>query len=69
MFGGGANDTAYDVNIIIPEDKLNSLGLTLSSIASTIRSFNLDQPIGNFALGDKNMTIVLSERIKITRLS
>lgn len=53
MFGGGANDTAYDVNIIIPEDKLNSLGLTLSSIASTIRSFNLDQPIGNFALGDK----------------
>ncbi|NRH21231.1 efflux RND transporter permease subunit [Candidatus Gracilibacteria bacterium] len=51
--GGGSNSTTYDVNIIIPEDKLSALGLTLSSIAGVIRSFNLDQPIGNFALGDK----------------
>ncbi len=51
--GGGGNETSYDVEIIIPADKLASLGLTLPSIASTIRSANLDQPIGNYALGDK----------------
>ncbi|MBX9809537.1 efflux RND transporter permease subunit, partial [Candidatus Gracilibacteria bacterium] len=50
---GGGNETTYDTEIIIPEDKLSSLGLTLSSIANTIRSANLDQPIGNFSLGDK----------------
>ena len=53
IWGGGGNSTTYDVNIVIPEDKLNALGITLSSIATTIRGFNLDQPIGNFALGDK----------------
>ena len=51
--GGWGNAALYDVNIIIPEDRLSALGLTLSSIANTIRSFNIDQPIGNFALGDK----------------
>lgn len=30
-----------------------SLGLTLAGIANIIRNENLDQPIGNFALGDK----------------
>jgi HAE1 family hydrophobic/amphiphilic exporter-1 len=51
--GGGGNETTYDVEIVIPADKLASLGLTMASIASTIRSANLDQPIGNYALGDK----------------
>lgn len=53
IWSAGGNATTYDVNIIIPEEKLNALGLTLSSIAGTIRGFNLDQPIGNFVLGDK----------------
>lgn len=52
--GGGGNDTAYDVDIIIPEDKLNALGLSIGTIASMIRSYNIDQPIGNFSIGDKN---------------
>ena len=51
--GGGNNETTYDAEIIIPSDKLTTLGLTLAGIASTIRSANLDQPIGNYALGDK----------------
>ncbi len=50
---GWWNSTTYDTEIIIPEEKLVSLWLTLSSIANTIRSSNLDQPIGNFSLGDK----------------
>lgn len=50
---GWGNETTYDTEIIIPEDKLASLWLTLSSIANIVKSSNLDQPIGNFALGDK----------------
>jgi multidrug efflux pump subunit AcrB len=50
---GGGNETSYDVEIRIPSDKLASLGLTLSSIAGTIRWANLDQPIGNYTLGDR----------------
>jgi multidrug efflux pump subunit AcrB len=50
---GGGNETTYDAEIIIPQDKLASLGLTLAGIAGTIRSANLDQPIGNYSLGDK----------------
>lgn len=50
---GGWNSTTYDTEIIIPEEKLVNLWLTLSSISNTIRSSNLDQPIGNFSLGDK----------------
>jgi multidrug efflux pump subunit AcrB len=48
------NDTTYDVDIIIPKEKLDSLGLSLFTIANSIRSINLDQPIGNFSLGEKN---------------
>jgi multidrug efflux pump subunit AcrB len=50
---GGGNETTYDAQIIIPADKLASLGLTLAGIANTIRSANLDQPIGNYSLGDR----------------
>lgn len=48
------NDTTYDVDIIIPKEKLNAMWLTLASITSIIRGYNLDQPIGNFSLGEKN---------------
>jgi multidrug efflux pump subunit AcrB len=50
---GGWNSSTYESNIIIQEDKLSSLWLTLTSIANSIRSTNLDQPIGNFTLWDK----------------
>ena len=51
--GWGWNDSTYDVQFIIPDEKLSSLGLSLSNIASTIQSYNRDQPIGNFAIGEK----------------
>ena len=50
---GGGNDSRYEVQIIIPDAKLSSLGIDLSTIAGLIRSYNRDQPIGNFAIGDK----------------
>ena len=49
----GGNDSTYEVHIVIPEEKLTNLGLTLSSIAWVIQSYNRDQPIGNFAVGEK----------------
>lgn len=49
----GGNDSSYDVDIIIPKEKLDALWLTLATVANTVRSFNIDQPIGNFAVWDK----------------
>ena len=49
----GWNDASYEVHIIIPDEKLANLGLTLSSIANIVQSYNRDQPIGNFAIGEK----------------
>lgn len=54
----------YDVDVIFPQEKLDSLGLTLSSIASTISAYNRDQPIGNFALGDKKYDFRLEGKSK-----
>lgn len=52
--GGGAGGVdAYDVEIILEKEKIDALGLDLNTIASTIKSLNLDLPIGNFSLGDK----------------
>ncbi len=49
----GWNDGAYEVHIIIPEEKLANLWLTLGGIAQSIQSYNRDQPIGNFSIGEK----------------
>ena len=38
---------------MIPSEKLMNLGLSLSSIATVIQGYNRDQPIGNFAVGEK----------------
>ncbi len=52
--GGSAwNNAAYEVHIVIPEEKLSSLGLTLGSIAGVVQSYNRDQPIGNFSIWEK----------------
>ena len=53
MDTSGANDSIYDVEIIFPEEKLSNLGLSLSSIVGVIQGYNRDQPLGNFAVGDK----------------
>jgi multidrug efflux pump subunit AcrB len=50
---GWGGEWAYDVEIIVPRDKIENLGLTLASIAGTIQSYNRDQPIGNYAVGEK----------------
>ncbi len=49
----GWNDSTYEVHIVIPEEKLANIGLTLAGIANIIQSYNRDQPVGNFAVGEK----------------
>lgn len=49
----GGNDSSYEVHIVIPEEKLANIGLTLSNIAGIVQSYNRDQPVGNFAVGEK----------------
>lgn len=49
----GSQDNSYDVEIIIPSEKLKSLGLTLTDISGIIASANIDQPIGNFAISEQ----------------
>ena len=51
---GGGNDSSYDVDIIISDEKLSNLGLNIGTIASIIQWYNRDQPIGNYSVWDKN---------------
>ena len=50
---GGGNDSNYDVEIILSDEKLANLGLNIGTIANLIQSYNRDQPIGNYAVGEK----------------
>lgn len=50
---GGWDDASYTVNIIVDEEKLAPLGLSIGSVAGIIQWYNRDQPIGNYAVGDK----------------
>ncbi|NDK07700.1 hypothetical protein EOM39_00465 [Candidatus Gracilibacteria bacterium] len=43
----------YDIEIVIPEEKIKNSGLTIEAISSTIKAWNKDIPIGNFKVGDK----------------
>lgn len=49
----GGSDYSYEVHIVIPEEKLKALGLTLANISNIISGYNRDQPIWNFAIGEK----------------
>lgn len=53
IWSAGWSDATYDVQIIIPDEQLTNLWLTLPWIAWIIQGYNKDQPIGNFAIGDK----------------
>lgn len=48
------NPEEYELDLVIPQEKLKATKLTLDSIASSIKAWNKDIPIGNFWVGDKN---------------
>ena len=47
-----AND--YEIKVLLDKDKVDLLGLNISQIASTIRSYNKNTPIGNYTIWDLN---------------
>jgi multidrug efflux pump subunit AcrB len=61
------DDSSYDVEIIVPEEKLSSLGLSLGSIASTIQGYNRDQPLGNYIVGGKKYDFRIEGKEDIAR--
>lgn len=48
------NTNIYDVRIVFDEQVVRSMGLTLDGIASVVRSYHKDAPIGNFAIGERS---------------
>ncbi len=52
--GSSADDSKYEVEILIDHKALEAHGLTLSQISQIISGFNTDMPIGNFDIEDKS---------------
>ena len=50
---GWGNNSTYEVRLIADRSKLETLGITLAQISGVIQSYNRDQPIGNYAIGQK----------------
>lgn len=49
----GGDDSTYDVEIVVLEEKLTSLWLSLASIAQVVQAYNRDQPLGNYTVWAK----------------
>lgn len=47
------DNSDYEAQIIISNEKLKEFNLTLTDISSAINNYNRDQPIGNFEIGYK----------------
>lgn len=48
------NTNIYDIRIVFDEAEVKAMKLTLDQIASAIRAYHQDAPIGNFGVGDRN---------------
>ncbi len=54
LAAGGGNSEDYDIKVLVSEEKLEVLGITLQDITSKIRAYNKNTPIGNYKVGDFN---------------
>ncbi|MEF2175412.1 MAG: efflux RND transporter permease subunit [Candidatus Absconditabacteria bacterium] len=52
MMGGGGSDL-FKVEIILNKGKIEDLGLSIGQISSIITSFNKNQPLGSFKIGNQ----------------
>ena len=53
-FAATSSAAEYEIKVLISKAKLESLNLSLSGIAQTIRSFNRNTPIWNYTIGELN---------------
>lgn len=53
LWSSSTNWNEYEIEIVVPEEKIKSSWLTIDSISSTIRAWNKDIPIWNFIVWQK----------------
>lgn len=51
---GWGSTSDYDLELVVPEEKIHATWLSLSTIASDIQAWNKDVPVGNFWVGERN---------------
>ena len=51
--GGSQQPETYKITILIDQNKLNQLQLSLSQISALLQGFNTSQPLGKHRLGEK----------------
>ncbi len=52
--GSSWGNNEYDIKVLVSKSKLEILGISLNSIANTIRTYNKNTPIWNYKIGDLN---------------
>lgn len=52
------------ISVLIDDQKAQQIGLSLGQIAQTIRSYNTNQPLGNFQVGDLDYDVRIQWEIK-----
>ncbi len=57
-------NTIYDIRIILAQEKLDSLGITLDSVSSAISNNNIDSPIWTYEIDGTDYSFKLSGKIK-----
>ncbi len=61
------SELEYDVRVVIEKETLAGLGITISDVANTIRSYHRDAPIGNYGVGEKNYDFRLQGKFENTK--
>ena len=57
-------NTLYDIRIILSKEKLDTLWISIESVASAINNNSIDSPIGSYELDGVSYTYTLSGKIK-----
>ena len=51
---GGGNTEDYDIKVLLSQERMELLGLTIQEVSSKIRAYNRNTPIGNYTVWDLN---------------
>lgn len=54
LWAESSGDAEYEIKVLISKEKMELLWFSISEIASKVRAFNKNMPIGNYTIGDLN---------------
>ena len=54
----------YDIEILVDQAKLESLGIPLSQVASSIQAFNSNQPLGTHKIGEREYAFRIDGEVR-----